>query len=56
MTNIISNSIVVVDVGTNGGGPISAMVNTGPIFFGFAAIGVVVVSLVTLLVWLKKSK
>ena len=56
MTNVISNSIVVIDVDTNGNGAMAAMVNMGPIYAGFAAIGVVVVSLVILFVWLKKSK
>jgi hypothetical protein len=32
MTNIISNSIVVIDVDTNGGGAMTAMVNMGPIY------------------------
>jgi hypothetical protein len=56
MTNILSNSIVIIDVDTNGGGVMVGMVKTGAIYPGLAAIGVVVVSIGILLVWLKKSK
>lgn len=55
MTNIISNSIVVIDASTNGDTAVG-MVNMGPIYAGVAVMGVVIVSLVMLLVWLKKSK
>ena len=56
MTNIISNSFVVIDVDTNGGGAMSGMFSSNAIFAGVAAILAVVVSVAILFVWLKKSK
>jgi hypothetical protein len=55
MTNIVSNSVVWIGTDTNGS---SAMVgiNLSATFPFVAAIAVVVVSIVVLLVWLKKSK
>jgi hypothetical protein len=55
MTNIISNSIVVIDVDPHGGA-MAGMVKMEPIYVGFAATVFVVVAVVTLLVWRKKSK
>lgn len=54
MTNVISNSIVVIDASTNG--VKVGVVNMMPIYGGVVVIVGVVISLGILFAWLKKSK
>ena len=53
MTNLVSNSVVVIDTSTNGGAT-AVMVNLAPVMTGLLLVVMVIVGVALLVSWLRK--